>query len=469
MTEAETETLMRSGVAHHVEGRLGEAQSVYLEVLQRQPEHAGALHLLGLIAFQSGEADKAVDLFDHAIAVRPDFPEAYDNRGTALYALGRYEDAVASYDRSIALKPGQAGPHANRGNALQTLHRGEEALTAFDTAIALDPEFADGFNNRAVTLMQLDRAQEALGSADEALRIMPGFAAAHTHRGNALHALGRLEEALVSHEAALRLHPDYAEAWCNRALALSDLGRHEAAAADHARAVALKPDFAIARFNLGIELLQLGRLEDGWDGYEWRGLAEAGMAPRTYPQPRWTGQEVRDRTVLVYHEQGLGDSIQFCRYAAMLAGRGARVVLAAPASLHPVLWTLEPRVRVIGQNDDPGPFDFYCPMASLPQSFGTRLDSIPAPARYLAADETSRAQWAVALGEKVRPRIGVVWGGSRLLKNDGRSILFDQFRSLISDVLVPGGPTGSACRTSYGRPTLKPPRTVRACAMSGIS
>ncbi len=532
----ETEALLQGGVAHHVAGRLAEAERAYREVLRRQPAHARALHLLGLIAFQSGEAARAVELFDRAIAIRPDFPEAHDNRGTALYALDRFEAAAASYDRAIALKPGQPGAHANRGNALQALGRGPEALADYDAAIALKPDFAEAwygrgaalsvlkrygealtsharaislnpgyakafegravalhglrrlpealasydqavalnpafaeawfgrgvalaawdkhkdavishdraialkpdfaeaFNNRAVSLMQLGQPEAALASLDEAVLLKPAFAAAQTHRGNALQALGRMEEALRAHDAAIAAQDDYAEAWSNRAHVLADLGRHEEAVADCGRAAAINPDFGIARFNLGMGLLRLGRFEEGWPEYEQRGRAQPALAPRPYPQPLWTGQEVRDRTVFVYHEQGLGDAIQFSRYAAMLAERGAEVVLAAPAALHGVLATLEPRVTVIGERERPRDFDFHCPAPSLPLGFGTVLDSIPAPARYLMADEAAKTRWAEVLGEIVRPRIGLAWSGNRTHKNDAnRSIPFERFGGLMSD------------------------------------
>jgi tetratricopeptide (TPR) repeat protein len=535
--QAEAEALMQRGVQCHREGRLADAEGLYLEVLRRQPLHSGALHLLGVIAFQSGQAARSVELFDRAIAIRPGFAEAYDSRGTALYALGRFDEAVASYDRAIGLKPDNAAAHANRANVLQALGRSDDALAGYDRAIALgagfpevhfgrgatlnalqryedalasheraialrpdyakafqgrgaalhalgrladslashdravalNPEFAEAFvdrgvvldasgrfedavasydraialrpdlaeafNNRGTSLVRLGLFEAALASFDKALDLRSDYAAAHTHRGNALYALGRHDDALASHDHAIGLQADFGEAYSNRANALSDLGRYEGAVADYQKAIAANPDFAKAHLNLAMCLLRLGRFEAGWREYEWRIRSDKTLSARRYSQPAWTGQESgAGRTVFIYHEQGLGDAIQFCRYAAMLAVRGADVVLAAPPSLHGLIATLDPRITVIGERDVPGHFDFHCPLLSLPLAFGTDLDAIPASPRYLSADQARRSGWASRLGPGIRPRIGAVWSGSRLHKNDAnRSIPYRLFNSIFCD------------------------------------
>jgi protein O-GlcNAc transferase len=252
---------LQRGLAFHQQGRLAEAEGIYGEILQQAPNHFGALNLLGVIACQHRNHDRAVQLISKAISINPNVASAYSNLGVALKELDRLEEALVSYDKAIALKPDYAEAHSNRGIVLKKLGRLEEALISYDEAIARKPDF-EAYYNRGNALKELKRLEEALVSYDKAIALKPDYAEAHSNRGNALRELDRLEEALVSYDKAIALKPDYAEAYSNRGIALKELKRHEEALVSCDKAIALQPNYAEAYSNRGIALKELKRHEE---------------------------------------------------------------------------------------------------------------------------------------------------------------------------------------------------------------
>ena len=434
------------GLALHQQGKLAEAARIYSDVLQQQPNHFDALHLLGVLAAQTKKTELAVKLltkairlnadvaaahsnlgiallhlkrsaealasYDTAIALKPDFAEAHYNRGIALRDLKRPGDALASYDTAIALKPDNAEAHYNRGNALRDLKRPEDALASYDKAIALRPDHADAYNNRGAALLDLKRFEEALASCDKAVGLEPGHADAHNNRGNALRELQRPEEALASHDTAIALKPDFAQAHYNRGIALTELKRSEEALASYDDAIALKPDYAEAHWNQSLGFLLMGRFEQGWRQFEWRKKLKAPFGLRLFTQPVWLGAEdVAGKTLFIYWEQGLGDTIQFCRYAKLAQARGAKVVLSVQRPLVALLKELSPTIRIIGPDEVPADFDYHSPLLSLPLALGTTVSNIPAAIPYLKSNGEKSLVWKQMLGEKNKPRVGLVWSG----------------------------------------------------------
>jgi tetratricopeptide (TPR) repeat protein len=258
----------RAGLAHHQAGRLGEAEARYRETLAAAPDHADALHLLGVLASQVGRHDVAVDLID--LAIRQDGKNSlyHSNRGLALHGLRRFEEALAAYDRALALRPNYAEALFNRAVTLQALARFEEALATYGRALALRPDHVEALCNRGVVLEKLGRFAEALTSYDRALAARPTFVEALGNRGNALAALGRRAEALASYDRALEVRPDHAEVLSNRGNTLRDLGRREEALASYDRALAAHPEHVEAQFNRAGVLHDLGRLDEALASYE---------------------------------------------------------------------------------------------------------------------------------------------------------------------------------------------------------
>ena len=453
-------------------GQHAEALQHIERALKSSPDNAFVLNNQGVVLRELKRYEEALKSLERALVLRPDYAEAHSNRGNVLKALLRFNEALASYDRALALRPDFAQAHSNRGDVLCELKRFEEALTSCERALKLQPNFAEAHCNRANALRKLKRLDEAMAGYDRALSLKPDYAEAHSNRGTVLHDLHRFEEALVSYDRALALRPDFAEALSNRGNALQELhrfeealeeyqrayglrqdfaeaysncgnalrelDRFEEALASFERAIALRPDFAEAHFNAAHCLLLTGDLGRGWKQYEWRWLTDQlNSEGRNFAQPQWTGSdEIAGKTILLHAEQGLGDTLQFCRYVPRVTARGARVIFEVQKPLVALMRTLSSGTEVIAKGDPLPAFDMHCPLLSLPLAFNTELDTIPGETRYLSSDAAKRDGWRARLGPHGQPRVGLVWAGDPR-KRLPNAHLIDRQRSVTFDSLAP--------------------------------
>ncbi len=417
--------LNNRGVALKELKRFEEALASYDRALTMRPDFAEALSNRGVALYELKRFEEALASYDLALAVRPDYAEALSNRGNALKELKRFEEALASYDRALTLRPDYAETLCNRGLTLLELKRFEEALASCDRALMLRPDYPEALSNRGNALRQLKRFEEALASYDRALALRPDYAGALSNRGLILHELERFEEALASCDRALSVRPDHVEALLNRGNALSELRRFDEALASYDRALTLRPDYAEAHLNEALTRLLVGEFEDGWEKHEWRWQTKQHRsARRGFTQPLWTGREnVADKAVLLHAEQGLGDTIQFCRYVPLVAERAARVILEVQRPLHELMSTLCGATQILSRGDPLPDFDMHCPLLSLPLAFGTRFESIPSTTPYLHTPTRTLRHWTTRLGSPDRPRVGICWAGRPNFKGDlSRSI-----------------------------------------------
>ena len=416
--------------------------------IELKPDYAEAYYNRGVSLQALSRLEKAVDSYDRAIELKPDYAEAYYNRGISLQTLNRLEKAVASYDRVIELKPDHANAFYYRGVALQELNRPEEAAASYDRAVKLKPDHPETYYNRGVSLETSNRLEEAVASYDRAIELKSDYADAYCKRGFALDKLSRLDEAVASYERAIELKPDYVEAHVNLGKVLYKLTRAEKAVVSYDRAIELKPDCVAAYSNKALALLLMGKFEQGWELFEWRWKGGAFMSPnRDFPQPLWLGNEdIAAKTVLLHAEGGLGDTLQFCRYAKLVKNKGAQVVLEVPKALLTLLAGLEGVDEVVESGKALPAFDYHCPLLSLPLAFKTKLDTVPSPQGYLRADPIKSLAWRERLGAATRPRVGLVWGGGFSanrdetfvvpLRNIRRNIKLTEFAQALSHLDV---------------------------------
>jgi len=440
------ETAFERAFALHQKGRLAEAEPLYLAVLQGTPGDFAAQLLLGVLRGQQGRNPEALELLAAALAIDPDSDLALLNQGNVLAAMGRAKEALASYDRALAAHPGHADLLSarglllvslrrfedaltdldaalairpqfaqawnNRGNALQGLKQFAEALDCYDRALALHPDYPQGHNNRANALRRLGRLPDALAATDRALALDPGNAEALNDRGNVLQDMNLLDEAITSYDRALALRPDYLDALNNRGTARAQLMRFDAALVDFESAIAFQPEAAQAYWSKAIALMRLGDLEQGLRLYEWRKKLPAPIEARNYRQPLWTGSEdITAKTLFLYIEQGLGDTIHFYRYALMARARGARVILSVQDCMVRLLQDAGADIEILGAADVPQAFDYHAPLISLALAFATTMATIPAPIPYLRAQSGRVKDWAARIGPN-EFKIGVCWQGA---------------------------------------------------------
>ncbi len=471
LSQDESAILLKKGIALHKQGQIADAQEIYERLIASEPKQFDALNLLGVIAYQSYNYELAVELigkaleinphysaahthlglamarmkryedaiasYNRALAIKPDSAEAYANRGSAFEALGHLELAVESYDRAIEIKADYAEAYFSRGNALKNLNCIEEAIHSYERAISYKSKYAEAYSNLGVTLRILKRYEDALVSYECALAIKPEYAEAYANRGNVLQDLKRLEKAIESYDRAIAIKNDYVEAYVNRGTALQALKQVKVAVESYDNAIAIQPDYVDAHWNKSLGLLLAGDFTQGWELYEWRWeAANTAKNMRHLTKPLWLGNEdIGGKTLLLHAEQGLGDTIQFCRYAKLIADLGAKVTLEVPKALVGLLNGLEGVDTLIEKDQILPAYDYHCPLMSLPLAFKTELHTIPSPGTYLYADAIKRDEWCKRLGAPKNLRVGLVWSGSTGHKNDHN-------RSLTLEELLPYLPKG---------------------------
>lgn len=450
MAEA-MDALVRA-ITRHQAGELDAAARAYRAILADHPDHADALHLLGLVLFQNGDAVTATDHIRRAIVIDPRAAMYHANLGRILMAQGRAADAAEAYREAVALTPKDAAVHSDLAAALVSTGDFDAARSRARLALELNPNLAPAHLNLGLALQgggassasgaeacfqraaaldpNLADAHQALGQLHQArgeddaamecyrqaIRAQPGMAEARCNLGNILRERLDLSAALAQYDAGLENTPGVAALHANKGVALHELGRFDDALASYDRALALDPDDAECQRNRAMTLLLQGRFQEGWQVYEarWRTARFKGQT-RARQKPRWTtGGAADGATVLLRAEQGLGDTLQFARYAPMVAATGQHVIVECPGALVRLMTSLDGVIQVIEQGGgSPLPnHDFQAPLMSLPGVFATDLSTIPADVPYLRAAESDAAVWRRRLEKVAGPRIGIVWKGS---------------------------------------------------------
>jgi tetratricopeptide (TPR) repeat protein len=426
---------LQEALSLHQQGRLRDAEKLYTRALKAAPDNFDALHLLGLIKAQNGQMGEASRLMSAALKINPNAPDALVNLANVLHALKRDAEALNHLDKAITLRPGDIEALLYRGNILSALDRAEDAVSCFDAVLARNPGRPEALLARGTARARLDRHTQALADFDAVLAQAPNHVEALYNRGTALLELGRCSEAIDTFERIWAHAPEHAKAWNNRGRALQALNRHDEAAASFEKAIAIDRNYADAHFNLALSLLTLGQLARGFAQYEWR-WKRGGMSEvrRNYRGRLWLGEfPLGQRAVLLSAEQGLGDTMQFVRYAPLLAHRGATVILEVQPELKSFLTNVAGVTSCHARGETLPAHDVYCPLGSLPLAFKTNPQTIPANIPYLRADDARVATWRSSVDGLKGKRVAIAWAGNSRHPNDrNRSINLKLLEPLLS-------------------------------------
>jgi len=357
----------------------------------------------------------------------------------SFHSQGRWQDAAVLYDSIIAAQPGHADTWHMRGMLHAQAAELAQAVKLISQSISLDATKSAYFNNRGLAQLAQQNFAEALSDFQQAIALEPGLAQAHCNLGNVLQELQRHEEALLFFDLAIEIQPDYADAYFNRGNLWVMLKRPDKAIEDFDSALGFSPNDADYKYNKSIVLLTDGQYEPGWEFHEARWDRSSTKHHRgQFSATLWLGNEnIKNQKILLYAEQGFGDSIQFIRYVPMVVELGAQVFVEIQAPLFQLFQGMEGAITWIKKGEALPIVDFHCPLMSLPLAFKTRLDNIPSFPNYLSCDQAKKKVWENKLGPKNKPRIGIVWSGSSIHKNDqNRSISLAIFKSIISDEAV---------------------------------
>lgn len=385
---------------HRQAGRLAAAEELCWQVLRANPRQPAALHLLGIIAHQRGQAPTAIDFVRRAIAITPDMALYHSNLGEICRLAGRPDEALAAGLQAVRLDPDSAQAHCNLGIAHYDLGDYAAAIACYRRAVTLDPGFAKAYSNLGNAFRAVHRLEEAIAVHERALTLQPGFADGHANLGSALHLIGRIEDAVAAFQ----------------------------------RALALDPQNANAHHGLSIILLLKGRLAEGWREYEWRWRSTETL-PRRLSGGEWQGEYLNGRRLMIHAEQGFGDVLQFCRYLPLFRERIGHAVFLVPEALRSLLAESFPWLEVTFPGRQRPVYDCYCALLSLPRLQGTVLETIPATVPYLRTQAGPARRWAAEMataptGGGGELRVGIVWAGNPKHINDIN-------RSLAISFLVP--------------------------------
>jgi tetratricopeptide (TPR) repeat protein len=416
--------------------RFQEAIAAYRAGLRITPHDATLHYALGAALAAGGRRREAKAAYREALRLRPVFPEVLLNLGNVHYDEGAFAAAAVCCRKAVAQRPAYAKAWCNLGNALQMLGGLREATGCYDRTLAMDPTIVAAQHNLGNAWMARRDFARAEESFRRALSMDEQRAEHHNSLGNALFQQRRDAEAEACYRRALERAPGYAAAHTNLANALMRRGNHDEMIRHYERALELDPKSAGGHYNLALAHLREGRYDEGWQHHESRwDFRELKLRRRRFAQPQWKGETLRGETILLHAEQGLGDTLQFVRYALLVAERGGNVVLEVQPRLQRLLRDLPGVNRVIARGETLPDFAWHCPLMSLPLAFATTVDTIPRQIPYVRPDAKE-----VAAERRRWPhnglRVGICWAGNPQYRSDEQRSM--PLRTLLPLVDVPG-------------------------------
>ncbi|MGP8260009.1 MAG: tetratricopeptide repeat protein [Acidobacteriaceae bacterium] len=412
-------------------GHFADAAESYRQAILLRPEDAEAHYSLGVV-LQTLKDENAFTCYRKAIALQPACFEFHFNLAAMLFQTGHFADAAESYRQATLLRPEHAGAHYSLGVVLQTLKDESSAMQAYISALRINPDLPQALSNLGGLCVDRDDPQAGEGLLRRSIALDPSNASAHCNLANALAKLGNIAGALGSSRNALALDPTSALTLCNLGAHLESFGDAAGAMQCYQAALAAHPDSQLAQYYVGLQHLLSGNFAAGWQGYEsrWATPDFRNMRPEILP-PQWHGEDIRGSRILLYHEQGLGDTLQFVRYVPRVAALGATVLLKVQPPLVRLLSWFHRAIAVVSTESDEGnDAEWSCPLLSLPRVFGTNLENIPQDVPYLLADPMETHAWAQRLAAHGL-RVGLVWAGNPKHARDRlRSIALEQLGRL---------------------------------------
>ncbi len=444
--------LLQQAIDNFAKGNLNQTIVLLSHILRMQPKNFHALHLMGICLGMENKHLEALSFLTKAVKINSSDSDANFNLAKALSETGNYVESIKYYKTTIKLNPKQPQAWLNFGKSLCHLHDHIEALSNYDRAIELKPDYAEAWFNKGITLHDLKRYEEALAHYDIAIELKPDYAEAWFNKGITLHDLKRYEEALAHYDTATRLKPDYVEAWSNQGVVLHDLTRYEEAISLYERAILLKPDCVDAWSNRGISLqmlkryqealshhdhaiqldplhfdsywnksliyLSLGDFHNGWELYNYRWKRSVSDKYRySMISELKSIHAIANKSILVWHEQGYGDSIQFSRYVYELIKLGANVTFEVQKPLLDIFPSIKNMTLTCEPNIN-SEFDFQVPLLSLPNLFNNNIENIPSPSPIKISPEDI-LKWKNKLNlSNKKLNIGLAISGNPNHKND---------------------------------------------------
>ena len=401
------------GVIYMLENNFERALEYLSQTIRIKPHFLDALLRRGLIHLETQQFDLALQDFNAVLAITPQHLDALLNSGVVFQKNGKLNEALQRYQAALQIKPDWVDALLNMGVTLTKLNRFEQALACYDKALSIAPDAPDLWSNKGITLSKLRRYDQAIACFDRAIETKPNYAEAWSNKGNSFHSLSQFSQAIECFDRAIEFKPNYAEAWSNKGVSLSFLKQFDKAKDCYLKAIDLDKTYMDSHWNLAISQLTTGEFFEGWKNYEYRWQI-SNPIPRqfTYIPQLNSLEQLIGKNILIWFEQGLGDTIQFCRYIPLLKKYAASISFVVQPPMVEILKSLRSYCDIYThQNLPSSKFDLQCPLLSLPGLFLNSAQEIPTAAPYLKSDPIKSAIWKSRITHSDSLKVGLVWNG----------------------------------------------------------
>jgi tetratricopeptide (TPR) repeat protein len=415
------EAYYNMGVSFEKLYKLAEAIEAYKKSISLKPNNPKAYFNIGVVLNAQNNVKEAVEAYNNVLLLKPDHAEAIINLATIFYHKGMFDVAISNFKKAILLVPDYAEAYNNMALALKEQGKSKEALEALKKAVSLKPNFVEAYNNMGNVLVDQNNLEKGIELFQKAILLYPNYAEAYNNIDITFKGQSKLDDAIEAYKKCIALKPYYPDAYNNMGLALRGQGNFEEAIKAYKKAISLKPDFANAHQNLSQALLNIGRLKEGLEQYEWRWKTDTFLGQkRKFLQPLWDGkQSLNDKRILLWCEQGVGDTIMWSSKIPFLTSQSAHCILECQEKLVPLLKRSFPNVEVKpedrSQDMDRDDFDYHLPMGSLYKHFLPEITANPKPEAYLIPDPDRVNYWRDRLNSLGKgPYIGICWKSSNM-------------------------------------------------------
>jgi len=415
---------------YHRNGNLAQAEILYKKILKKQPDNVDILHMLGVICSAKGDFDSAIRLIKKALNIKPSNYHAFYNLANIYRDNKRYNEAIDCYQKAIDYYPDFVDALYNLGILYQEIGRLNDAIECYKKAIQTNPGLFNLHFNLGNALYDKGFIEEAIKSYRNAIRLSPDFTAAYYNLANIFKERDQNDEAIAFYKKALQLDPGNIDVYHNIGILLHNRGLIEEAIRYYKKAISLNYNLAEIHFDLAFALLSIGNFEEGWREYQWRRKLKSHSI--NFAEPEWEGITNEGR-LLLYEEQGYGDTIQFARYCDIVSNKGIKVILLCSEPLKSIMKNVNGITEVYNYKEQLPEFDFHCPLSKLPLIFRTDLDNIPSNIPYISITPDLFSFWKNKINSERHFKVGLAWAGNPEHRNDkNRSFPFEKYLPLFS-------------------------------------
>jgi len=401
------------------EGKTDKALTYYKQALRTNPKNFEAAFDAANMLYNADRAEEALVFYKQALNLNDSHAEVYYNYGLCLLRLEKFDEAYVAFAQAAKRNPHYIKTYVQMANIYVTKKDYAHALEIYEAALKINPDSFDLYYRMGSVLRSLEQYTQAVKAFEKALEMQPNNPYPILELANTLHMVDDYERSLELYRKALELKPDCAEALYNLGYTLKKCGDikkahkyFEEALEVHARVLEMRPDYPLAHFSHSLSNLTLGKFEEGWPEYEYR-WQSYNEKPKEFPQPVWSGQDLNGKRILIYAEQGFGDTFQFIRYGKLLKERGAYVIAQTQHQLKDIISQCQYLDEVLSDREQLPPFDYHIALMSIPMVVNTTLETVPNEIPYLNAKEELTKLWKEKLSSDKKFKVGICWQGNK--------------------------------------------------------